>query len=207
MRNSNITHGAGLTGMVLIASFLVAGSTSNIMLEDVDRLNQEMETIANDVLEEIMNYLKIEDVVGKYYYNGTVKRVEKIVLTVKQYINNPINISELKIEVSNDEDVIIKNFYGKSFKIDSYTLFQHIAWESLKNNTFGVLVTGDKDRSILDHNIMNDEPIYILIPLPEQFKMGNKESMSISIIPNNGIATSTYIETPSFHTKNIISFS
>ena len=41
MRKLNGTHGAGLTGMVLIASFLVAGSTSQIMLEDVDRLNQE----------------------------------------------------------------------------------------------------------------------------------------------------------------------
>ena len=65
---------------------------------------------------------------------------------------------------------------------------------------------GAGDRSLLDHGVMNDERVYILIPLIEQFKMEKKETMTISIIPDNGITTSIYLETPSFHSKNVISF-
>ena len=198
--------GAGITGMALVASFLVAGSASTVMLEDVDDINQEAERMMNDVLQEIINYIRIDDVIGKYYNTGTNRRIERIVLLVKQYINNDINMSKITIELCNNEDVILLKYSGESFEIGSNTLFQHYAWETLENNTFSILVTNDEDRSLLDHGVMNNEPVYILIPLIEQFKMEKRESMTISIVPDNGITTSIHLETPSFHSKNVISF-
>lgn len=203
---ANGLSGAGVTGVALIASFLVAGSTSTVMLEDVDNINLDAKRMMNDVLQEITTYLKIDDAIGKYYNTGTNRQIERIILFVKQYISNNINMSQITIGLYNSEDVVLLKYSGDAFEVGSNTLFQHYAWESLENNTFGALVINDEDRSLLDHNVMNDELVYILIPLPEQFKMGKGESMTVSIIPDNGITTSIYLEPPSFHSKNIISF-
>ena len=152
--------GAGITGMALVASFLVAGSASTVMLEDVDDINQEAKIMMNDVLQEIINYIKIDDAIGKYYNTGTNRRIERIVLLVKQYINNDINMSKITIELCNNEDVILLKYSGESFEIGSNTLFQHYAWETLENNTFSILVTNDEDRSLLDHGVMTSGFIF-----------------------------------------------
>ena len=200
-----MTSGAGITGIALIASVLVAGSASTVMVEDIDSMAQDAERILNEVLQEITTYIKIDDAIGKYYNTGENRRIEKIVLFVKQYVNTPINLSEIKIQLCNNEDIVLLKYSGQSFEIGSSIIFQHVVWETMDDNTFSILVTDDKDRSLLDYDTMN-EPVFIVIPLPEQFKMKNRESLTISIIPDNGITTSIYLETPLIHSKNVISF-
>jgi archaellin len=203
---TNMSSGAGITGMALFASFLVAGSASTVMLNDADTISQDAEKMLNDVLQEITTYIKIDDAIGKYYNTDENRRIERIVLFAKQYINIPINMSEITIEICNKDDIVMLKYSGQSFEIGSSTIFQHNVWETIGNNTFSILVTNDEDRSLLDHNTMNDDLIIIAIPLPDQFKMENRESMTISIIPENGIITSVYLETPSYHSRNVISF-
>ena len=201
-----MSSGAGITGMALFTSFLLAGSASTIMMDDTDNISRDAEKMLNDVLQEITTYIKIEDVIGKYYDPGGDRRIERIVIFAKQYINVPINMSEITIEICNKDDIVLLKYSGQAFEIGSKTVFQHHAWEALENNTFSVLVTNDEDKSLLDHDTMNGDLIIIMIPLPEQFKMKNRESMTISIIPDKGIITSVYLETPSCYSRNVISF-
>jgi archaellin len=206
VEGTNMSSGAGITGMALVTSFLVAGSASTVFFEDIDAISQDAEKMLNDVLQEITTYIKIDDAIGKYCGFGETRSIEKIVLFAKQYINTPINLSEIIIEISNKDDIVLLKYSGQSYEIGTSTIFQHYAWEIINNNTFSILVTDDEDRSLLDYNIMNNDLIIIIIPLSEQFKLKQSESMTISIIPENGITSSIYVETPSFHSKNIISF-
>ena len=197
---------AGIATISLLTSFLVIGATtSSVMFGASDDLGIDAGEIANDALNEITTYLKIDDVIGKYYTSNGIREVEKIVILVKPFTRNTINMSELTIKICNNNNVMLLDYSGSAVESNSGALFEHQVWET-SNNTFSLIVTLDKDRSLLDYGIMNEDITFIAVKLPDQFAMGNRESITISIIPAKGITSSVFLETPSFHSSNIISF-
>ena len=199
-------NGINVAGTTLIASVLVAGSASTMLSGESDDFGQDAQKILNDVMVEITTYLQIQDVFGKYYNSGEDRAIERIVIVAKQYIHTPVNLSDLAIQLCNNEDVVFLEYSGQSHDVGSNALFSHPAWESLESGEFGVLVANDNDRSVLDYGIINGDLIHIIVSLPDQFKMKGKDSVTVSIVPNNGITTSIDLESPSFHEKNVISF-
>jgi len=195
----------GIVSMALISGILIMGASSSVIFEGSDDLSEDAKQAVNDALEEITTYLKIEEAIGKYYTTNNERRVERIVIFVKQFITSMINVSELKIKIQNDVDVIVLSYSGHAEKTGSKPMFSHDIWEKT-NNSFSIIVTNDNDRSLLDHNIMNKDRGYIAIKLPESFAMKKREKISISIIPSKGITSSILCETPSLHISNIISF-
>jgi len=195
----------GITSMALISGLLIMGASSSVIFEGSDDLSEDAKQAVNDALEEITTYLKIEEAIGKYYTTNNERRVERIVIFVKQFITSMVNVSELKIKIQNDVDVIVLSYSGHAEKIGSKPMFSHDIWEKT-NNSFSIIVTNDNDRSLLDYNIMNKDRGYIAIKLPESFAMKKSEKISISIIPSKGITSSILCETPSLHISNIISF-
>ena len=195
----------GIISMALLSSLLIMGASSSVIFEGSDDLSEDAKQAVNDALEEITTYLKIEEAIGKYYTTNNERRVERIVIFVKQFITSMVNVSELKIKIQNDVDVIVLSYSGHAEKIGSKPMFSHDIWEKT-NNSFSIIVTNDNDRSLLDYNIMNKDRGYIAIKLPESFAMKKSEKISISIIPSKGITSSILCETPSLHISNIISF-
>lgn len=195
----------GITSMALISSLLVMGAASSVIFEESDDLSEDAKQAVNDALEEITTYLKIEEAIGKYYTTNNERRVERIVIFVKQFITSNVNVSELKIKIQNDVDVIVLSYSGHAEEIGSKPMFSHDIWEKT-NNSFSIIVTSDNDRSLLDYNIMNKDRACMAIKLPESFAMEKSEKISISIIPSKGITSSILCETPSLHISNIISF-
>jgi len=196
----------GITSIALISSFLiVGGATSAVVFQDTEDLESYANNVINDALDEISTYLKIEEVIGKYYTTNGERTVEKIVIFVKQYIPNAVNVSDLTIKLQNKNDVMILGHSGFTSKIDSGPLFEQEIWENTKNS-FSVIVNIDNDRSLLDNNIMNKDTCYIAIRLPEQFYMGKNDEIKVSIIPYKGIISSAIIQTPSIHISNVIVF-
>ncbi len=198
---------AGITAIPLLSSFLLVGATvSSVMFEGSDNMAKDAEQIVNDIMDEITTYLKIDDVIGKYYNTDGSRRIEKIVILVKQLIPNNINMSEMTIKISNNNDVMLLDYSGHAVESNSEALFEHQVWETT-NNTFSLIVTRDNDRSLLDYNIMNEDATFIAIKLTDRFAMKKDESITVSIIPAKGIVRSVVLETPSFHSSNILSFS
>jgi len=195
----------GIASMALISTVLVVGASSSIMFEDSDELAESVENLINDTLNEITSYLKIEETFGKYYNSNGERRVERILIFVKQFITSNVNISDLTIKIQNDNDIMMLSYSGYATKVNSSPLFSHEIWDKT-NNSFSVIVNIDTDRSILDYNIMNKDTCYFVIDLPEQFFMKNKDSLIVSIIPGKGTTSSVILETPSMHLSNIITF-
>ena len=195
----------GASAIPMLASFMLIGAASSVVFEDSDEFAKNAEQTVNEVMEEITTYLKIGDSIGMYYTNDEGRRVEKIVLLVKPLIQCNIDMSELTIKICNNNNVMLLDYSGSAVESNSGALFEHQVWGTT-NNTFSLIVTLDKDRSLLDYSIMNEDITFIAVKLPGQFAMGNRESLTISIIPSKGITSSVFLETPSFHSSNIISF-
>lgn len=195
----------GITAIPLLSSFLLMGAASSVMFESSDDLSMDAEQIVNGVLDEITTYLKIEDTLGKYYNNNGTRRVEKIVILVKPLIKSTINVSELTIKIRNNDDVILLSYSGYAVKSDSEGIFENWIWDETIN-VFSVIVVLDKDRSLLDYNVMNEDRAFIAVRLPDSFCMNDDETITTSIIPSKGIIRTIVLETPSFHSSDIISF-
>lgn len=195
----------GVSTIPILTIFMLVGATSSVMFEDSNDLSKDAEKIVNDAIKEITTYLKIDDVIGKYFKTNGTHRVEKIVLLVKPLVQTTINISELTIKIYNNNDLKVFHYSGYTAECNSKAVFEHQLWKKT-NHSFSLIVILDKDRSLLDYNIMNEDTAFIAIKLPERFTMRNDESITISIIPARGITRTIVLKTPSVHTSNIISF-
>ena len=197
----------GISAIPVLISFLIAGATtSSVILKSSDTTSGDVGQIVNDALEKITTYLEINDAIGKYDVTDGVRSVEKIVLLVKPLVSTNINMSEVMIKISNDNDVLLLSYSGYAVERSSAeTIFENKIWDKT-DNAFGLIVLIDTDNSLLTYSVMNDDTAFIAIKLPSGFAMTNDESLTISIIPAQGTTTSVVIETPSFHTANIISF-
>jgi len=191
---------------VLTSLLLVGAGTSSVMFGDTDNLAKDAEKIVNEVMEEITTYLKIDEALGKYYCANGICNVEKIVLCVKPLIRSTIDMSELTIKLCNNDDVMVLNYNGHAVENDpSETVFENTIWDET-DNAFSLIVMIDKDKSLVDYGIMNEDTAFIAIRLPDTFTLNDDESITVSIIPSKGVTRSIVLETPSFHTSNIISF-
>lgn len=196
----------GITTVPLLTSFLLIGATaSSVIFEGSDNVALNTKQRLNDVIDEITTYLKIDSVIGKYYTTNGIRRVEKIVILVKQFIQSTINMKEVMIKICNNNDVILLGYNGYATEGNSRAVFEHQIWETI-DNTFSLIVILDNDRSLLDYGIMNKDKTFIAIRLPDNFAMKDGESISLSIILAKGITSSIVLKTPSFHSSNIISF-
>jgi archaellin len=195
----------GIMAITLLSGILTTGAVSSIMMQNTDTLSSNILHMVNDVADDVTTYLKIGDTIGKYdTYNGT-RKVDRIVIDIKQYIENTINLSEVTIQLCNQDDVVLLSYSGHAEPCDSKGIFDNPAWETT-DNAFSVIVISDKDQSILNYNTMNDDTVFLAIKLPNQFAMGNDDTLTISILPNKGMTSSVVLETPSFHLSNIINF-
>jgi len=183
---------------IVAASVITNGSGSTTSEQDV-------EEILNDVLDEISTYIQIKDKIGKYYTTNGIARIEKIAILVKPLITIDIDISQLNIKLCDGNTVKILGYNGNAAFIESNPLFEHPIWNNLDGNNFGFLALLDKDNSLVDHDILNEDMAYIIIKLPEDFSMVKKEAMTLTLFPESGIERTITLKAPP-PLKPIVSF-
>ena len=195
----------GITSITLLSGFLMASAASSVMFQNTDDLSLTAKQMVNDVVDEITTYLKIEDVIGKYYTDNGIHRIERLTILIKQPIKNTINMSDVTIKICNNEDVVLLGYSGYAEERNSKGIFENQVWETT-DNSFSLIVVSDTDRSLIDHNIMNGDITFIAIKLPDGFTIDNDETATVSIIPIKGTTSSVVLNVPSFHASDIISF-
>lgn len=174
---------------VVVASVITSGTGGTTSEKDV-------EEILNEVLDEISTYIQIKDKIGKYYTTNGIAKIEKMAILIKPLITIDIDISQLNIKLCDGNTVKILNYSGHAGLIGSNPLFEHPIWNNMRENNFGFIVLLDKDRSLTDHDILNDDMAYIIIKLPNDFSMTKKETMTITLFPESGIERTITLKAP-----------
>jgi len=190
---------SGIVSAVIVIGFLISavvvasvitGETQGITTE------QSPEEVTNQVLDEITTYLQIKDQVGKFYSTYGEKKIEKIALLIKPLIAQDIDITGLTIKLSNGYDVKILNYSGKAELIGKNSLFEHNIWNEIDYDSYGFVVTVDKDRSLVDYNVINSDMAYVVIKLDQNFAIQQRGFLTVTLFPSSGIARTTTLEAP-----------
>ena len=190
----------GITAAILLISFLLIGVTVASVITGetgVDVTTEEdLEQMLDDVLDEITTYIQIKDKIGKYYDTNDQLRIEKIAIMIKPLIKQDINMSELTIKLCNGNNVKILEYSGNAEYIESNPLFEHPMWGDITSNDYSFVVTLDKDRSLVDYDVLNGDMAYIIIKLSEDFTMVKGDSITVTLFPSSGLARTTILEAP-----------
>jgi archaellin len=195
----------GITAITLLGSVLMASAATSIMMQNTDDISATTEQAVSDIINEVTTYLKINDVMGKYYTDNGARKVERLIILLEQPTQTSVIMSDLTIKLSNDNDVILLGFSGQAARYTSEGLFANSVWGNT-TNTFSLIVINDDDDSIIQHQVMNGDTAFIAINLPPIFCLGDDQSLTLSIIPSKGLVRSVLIETPSFHISDLINF-
>ena len=158
----------------------------------------DLKQITEEAVNKISTYFNIEDFVGKYQQINEKPKIKKIGLLVKPMFTNEIDISDLILKISNGEQVRILYYSGESAFIQKETLFDHPIWKLTDECNFSLIVTLDKDKSLISYDTFNDytDTAYLIINLPKEFVMQKGETITITLFPATGITRTIVGEAP-----------
>lgn len=184
--------------IILIGVILSAIAAASIITGETQQTTTEENTdkMVNQVIDEITTYIQIKDQIGKFYKTYGEYKIEKIGILIKPLIPQDIDITGLTIKLTNGYDVKILNYSGKAEFIGKNSLFEHDIWDEITYDSYGFIVTVDKDRSLVDYNILNGDMTYVIIKLDESFSMPQRGSLTVTLFPSSGIVRTTTLEAP-----------
>ena len=187
-----------VSAIILIGFILSAIAVASIITGETQETitEQDTEEIADQVLDEITTYIQIKDQVGKYYTTYGEKKIEKIALLIKPLIIQDIDVTGLTIKITNGYDVKILNYSGKAEFIGKSSLFEHEIWNEITYDSYGFIAILDKDRSLVDYNVINGDMAYVIIKLDESFSIPQRETITVTLFPSSGIARTTILKAP-----------
>ena len=196
----NNEGGIGIAAVILLVSFLLIAATvaSVIMGDSEDLSEQDLEEMVNDAVDEISTYIQIKDVMGKYCSTEGEQRIQQIAVLIKSLFSVDMDASELLIKLCNGERIKMLRYGKQAEFIYSSSLFEHPTWNNMRGDTFNFVVTLDKDRSLVDHNIINDntDMAYITIKLSEEFAMKKGDTMIITLFLSRGVTRTITVKAP-----------
>ena len=197
MDNKGATSAA--TALLLISSILIAATIVTIITSGTDESSEEdMDQILEEALDEISTYIQIKDIVGKYSSKENGQKIEQIAIMIKPLFSVEIDLSQLLIKLDNGNQVKILYYNQNADFIGAQNLFSHSIWSSLNATNFSLIVTNDNDNSIIDFNTINEntDMIYLIIKLPDDFKLKKGDQLLITLFPSTGITKIINIEAP-----------
>jgi len=200
----------GITGVIILiaimlvtvtAAGIITGSTTEgtTDTEDLDQLAQE-------VIDEISTYLQIKDQKGKFYQINDEYKIKRIAILISPLVSQEIDAAKLTIQLDNGENVRILSCIG-SDKIDNSNLFGHSLWNNINGTNFGLISILDQDSSISDYNVINEntDNCYIVFELPSSMTMKKYQELIVKLFPSSGIAKTLNLRAP-MPMKSIITF-
>jgi len=200
------TQGAtGIATGILLLSFILIGATAaSVIMGDIGGDSEERDieefiiNAVDETIDEVSTYIKIKDVMGKYYSGEEEQKIQKIAILIKPLVSIDIDIYELMIKLNNGEQIQMIYYSGQADFISSNSLFEHPIWDTMTDTDFSFIPLLDTDRSIIDYDTINDntDMAYIVIKLSEGFTMEKGDSLEITLFLSTGITRIITVEAP-----------
>jgi archaellin len=197
----NNQGGMGIfTAIILVSFLLIAATVTSVMTgENSENFTIiDIEKMVNDAAIETSTYIQIKDTMGKFESIDNKQRIQKIAILIKPLFSIDVDVSDLIIKLSNEKVIkLLQNGKQPQF-INSNTLFEHTIWTNMNSNIFNFIVVLDKDKSLLNYNIINDntDTAYIILKLSDDFAMKKGDSMTITLFPSRGVTRTISLEAP-----------
>jgi archaellin len=195
-----------IAGILLLVFILIGAVSASIIITDTPMTSEEdLTNMTNEIVDELCSYLQIKQIVGKYQTIQGQQRINKIAILIKPFVSQNIDLTHMTLELNDGENYQILFFNGTAGSIRSQSLFEHQLWESLTNESYGLLSTIDNDNSIVDAHMINEntDMAFIIIKLPENKAMTQDTQLVVTIRPSPGIGRTVTLEAP-LPIKNIV---
>jgi archaellin len=195
-----------IAGILLLVFILIGAVSASIIITDTPMTSEEdLTNMTNEIVDELCSYLQIKQIVGKYQTIQGQQRINKIAILIKPFVSQNIDLTHMTLELNDGENYQILFFNGTAGSIRSQSLFEHHLWESLTNESYGLLSTIDNDNSIVDAHMINEntDMAFIIIKLPENKAMTQDTQLVVTIRPSPGIGRTVTLEAP-LPIKNIV---
>jgi archaellin len=191
----------GITALILLISLTMIGITvaSIITGENTGAATEgNYDQITKEIIDEISTYIQIKDQKGRYYEINGEQRIERIALWISPLVTQEIDVSQLTIQLDNGKDVKLLVYTGIAEDLDSNSIFDHQIWDNMDGSNFGFISIIDSDRSLVNHNIINDysDNVYVVFKLPGDMTMQKNEELTVTLFPSTGITRTTVLEAP-----------
>jgi archaellin len=196
-----------IAGIMLIGFILIGAVSASVLITSSDNTTEvDLNTMTNEVVDEICSYLQIKQIVGKYQTIQEEQRIKKIAILIKPFVSQNIDLSHMTIELCDGEQYSIFFYSGLSDSIRHSSLFEHTLWTSAESGTYSLLSTIDDDDSIRTSHLINKntDMAFITIELPDDIAMRYDDSLTITIRPSPGMSRTVLLEAP-LPIKNVVS--
>ncbi len=196
-----------IAGILLLVFLLIAAASASVIITDTEITTEDdLNTITNEIVDELCSYLQIKQIIGKNQLIQGEYRINKIAILIKPMVSQTIDISHMTITLYDNDQYTILFFNGTVGSIRSNSLFEHPLWDSLTNGTFGLLSTLDDDNSIINSHLINKntDMAFIIITLPDTSAMEKDDVLEVTILPSPGTGRTVTLEAP-LPIKNIVS--
>jgi archaellin len=195
-----------IAGILLLVFVLIGAVSASVILTDSSISSEDdLNSMTNEIVDELCSYLQIKQIVGKYQTIQGQQRINKIAIMIKPFVSQNIDLSHMTIELCDGENYQILFFNGTAGSIRSHSLFEHPVWDSLTNGTYGLLSTIDDDNSIIDGYMINKntDMAFIIIKLPDNKAMTQDTQLVVTIRPSPGTGRTVTLDAP-LPIKNIV---
>ena len=193
-----------LAGIASITVIVLAGGASSIYLDGSERMSGDVEKLVKGILNDFTTYIKVEDVVGRYSGNGAERELKNLLILAKLISADGLNLTNLKIGLSNGKELILIDYNGKGFSCKRSFLFSDAIWEDLEYS-FGLITLEDFDNSIQIEKVANDgDRFFIAINLPPEFHVKSGDLLEVYILPHEGIGKTIDVRVPFSCSSDIV---
>ena len=182
----------GIASAILLIAILLMGSSAIYTAISQDSISSgDFENRVNEILDDMTSYFVVKEGYAKIEENEI-----KILLLVKPIFDDPISISNLTLQVIDDDSIHVMKL--QSIYEAEKDLFDNDLWNEI-NQSFGIIPVIDKDKSISKEKTVNGDLFYVALCLKE-VKVG--EDVEISILSETGSVSIITIDIP-FSTSDV----
>ncbi len=195
-----------IAGVLLLLFVLIGAVSASVIITDTNITSEDdLNAMTGEIIDELCSYLQIKQIVGKYQMVQGEEKITKIAILIKPFVSQDIDISKMTIELCDGDQYKILFFNGTTGSIRSHSLFDHPVWDSIPNETFGILSTVDDDNSIINSHLINKntDMAFIILKLSNETAMNQDDALEVTILPSPGTGRMVTLEAP-LPIKNIV---
>jgi archaellin len=185
--------------LILVGIILVSVVAAEVINDNGGTtINRDLSKMTDEAIDKYSTYIDIDFKVGKFYQVEGVQKIKRIALQISPLFSTNIDLTELTLQILNKDSLEIMNFKGDIKYYSGGSVFDNPIWNNITVNNFGLLVINDRDNSIIDFNIINDnsDRAFLVFKLSNNMAIPKYDSLYVTLIPGTGISRSITLEAP-----------